>query len=138
MAKSYEWSLIPYPYFRTFNIFTAFLLNALCVGIISTFANETHSYFVYLEAKKYNFQKLQEQNNVAGLKYNSQDDVSTNSIGEYDPYNFHTALYRIIRVTLVSTLISFFVYVLLYFIFGFGGGMVSQKRQYRFFSSIPG
>lgn len=137
MTKSYEWSLIPYPYFRTFNIFTAFVMNALCVGIISTFANETHSYFVYLEAKKYNFQKLQEQNNVAGSKYNPPDDISTNSLEEYNPYDFHTAFYRIISVSLVSTFISFIVYVLLYFIFGFGGGMISMKRKFRLFSSIP-
>lgn len=137
MAKNYEWSLIPYPYFRSFNLFNAFLLNAICVGIISTFANESHAYFVYLESNKNNFEKIQEQNNIAGVKFNLERDHIKSTLSEVKPYDFHSALRRAIRVSLVSTILSFIVYVLMYFVFGFGGGMISLKHQYRFFSSIP-
>ena len=137
MPKNYEWSLIPYPYFRSLNLFNAFLLNALCVGIISTFANESHAYFVYLESNKNNFEQMQEQNNMAGVKFNRERDHIKSTLSELKPYDFHSALRRAIRVSLVSTILSFIVYVLMYFIFGFGGGMIAMNRQYRFFSSIP-
>ena len=137
MAKSYEWSLIPYPYLRTFNLFTAFVINALCVGIISALSIETQAYFVHLEENKYNFKKLQRENNMAGVQYKSEDDAFKTSLGSTDPYDFHLAFNRAMRVSIVSAGLSFSVYVLMYLIFGFGGGMVSMKRQFRFFSSIP-
>ena len=138
MTKSYQWSLIPYPYLRTFNIFTAFVMNALCVGVISALSIETQAYFVHLEENKYNFKKLQRENNIAGVQYKPERDVFKTSLGASDPYDFRLAFHRAMRVSIVSALISFTVYILLFFIFGFGGGMISMRRQYRLFSDIAG
>ena len=137
MPKSYEWALIPFPYLRTFNLFTAFVMNALCVGIITAFSIESRAYFIHLEKKESNFQELQQQNHVANLHYNAKRDDFVTPMESNQPYNFKLAFHRAMRVSLVSTLISFSVYVLMYFIFGYGGGMVSMRRQFRFFSDIP-
>ena len=100
---------------------------------------ETQAFFVRQEQNKYNFEKLERENNIAGVHYHPGKNIiraslSTNS----DPYNYKLAFHRAIRVSIVSTLVSFTVYLLMYLIFGYGGGMISDKRRYRLFSSIPG
>lgn len=134
---AYEWSLIPYPRFRAFNLFTAFVLTAISVGIISAISIEIQAYFVREEENKYNFEKLERENNVAGIHYHGKNVFKDSITSNSDPYNYKLAFYRSIRVSIVSALVSFIVYLLMYFIFGFGGSMISNRRRYRLFSSIP-
>ena len=46
MSKRYEWSLIPYPYFRAFNLFNSFILSAITIGIITGLAIEIRHFIV--------------------------------------------------------------------------------------------
>jgi ABC-type amino acid transport system permease subunit len=133
---AYEWSLIPYPTFRAFNLFNAFVLTAISVGFITAFSIESQAFFVQKEENKYNFEKLERENNAAGVHYHPGKNIFKVSNNQ-DPYDYNNALHRALRVSLVSACISFIVYILMYTIFGFGGGMVSIKRKFRLFSSIP-
>ena len=134
---AYEWALIPYPYLRAFNLFTAFVLTGISVGIISALSIETHTYFMNREENVYNFEKLEQQNNVAHVTYHPGKNIFKTE-SQSSPYNYREGFKRILNVSLVSTIISFIVYMLMYFIFGFGGSMVTIRRKYRLFSSIPG
>ena len=127
MSKRYEWSLIPYPYLRTFNLFTAFLLTSIAVGFITSASIETRAYFMRRQEEK--LQILERENNIVATKPISDEGI--------DAFNLKSVLSRAIRVGFVSSCISFFTYLMMYFIFGFGGGMVSMRRKWRLFSSIP-
>ena len=132
----YEWSLIPYPHLRAINIFNAFFLTAISVGIVTALSIESQAYFVRKEEARTSFEVLERENNIAGIHYPG-DNIKRITTTNEDPYNYYMALHRAIRVSIVSTLITFTVYLLMYFLVGFGGGMVSTKREWRFFSSIP-
>jgi 1,4-dihydroxy-2-naphthoate octaprenyltransferase len=126
MTKKYEWSLIPYPYFRAFNLFTAFILTAITVGIITTTTIEVRDY--YKEQENAKLKELERENNVVVKQTNSESSIDN---------NIHSILLRAIYVGFISACISFFTYLIMYLIFGFGGAMVSPKRKWRLFSSIP-
>jgi hypothetical protein len=136
MGKAYEWALIKYPYLRTHNLFIAFVLTALSVGIVTSLSIESQAYFIRQEENKYNFQLLERENNQSGL-HKPGHNIHSISTNKDDIYGNKKTLHRVLRVSLVSFLITFSVYILMYFIVGFGGGMVSMKRKFRLFSSIP-
>jgi hypothetical protein len=133
---AYEWSLIPYPHLRAINLFNAFILTAISVGIVTAFSIETQAYFVRKEEKRTSFEVLERENNIAGIHYPG-DNIKRITKTTEDPYDYHMAFHRAIRVSIVSALITFTVYLVMYFFVGFGGGMVSMNRKWRMFSSIP-
>jgi hypothetical protein len=106
--RGYEYSLIPYPYLRPNNLFTAFVLTAMAGAIASALSMEIRTYFIQREKK-------------------------FKGIVSFEP---HVLYKRVLYVLLGAFLITFGVYVIMYFIMGFGGGMVSAKRKWRFFSSV--
>lgn len=126
MFSRYEWSIIPYPYFRAFNLFTAFILTSFILGVVTTASMEIRDYYVYTQQKQ--LTQLERENNVVKRPTSMSEDnniYSTNSI-------FSRALY----VGLLSSSVSFITYLMMYFIFGFGGSMISPRRKWRLFSSI--
>ena len=139
MVKSFEWSLIPYPYFRAFTLFNAFLLSSIAIGIITGVSIELRN--IFKVHKEYEFysdgfeeDKLPGENKTKGL-YNPGEHIRRvkKSFFEHDKFIPHA-----IRATLVSTALSFIVYIFMYLIFGFGGSMTSPRRKWTLFSSIPG
>jgi hypothetical protein len=56
----------------------------------------------------------------------------------FEPNIYERIIPQVIRVTIISSLLSFIVYLLMYFIFGYGGSLTSPMRKWRLFSSIKG
>lgn len=133
---SYEWSLIPYPHFRAINLFNAFILTAISIGIITAISIEVQAYFVRKEDNRVSFEVLERENNIAGIHYPG-DNIKRITTTTEDPYDYDLAFHRAIRVSIASAVVTFTVYMMMYFLVGFGGGMVSPKRQWSLFSSIP-
>jgi len=106
--RGYEYSLIPYPYFRPNNLFNGFILSALAGAIASALSMEIRTYFIQREKK-------------------------FKGIVSFEPDVFYK---RVLYVLLGAFLITFSVYVIMYLIMGFGGSMVSAKRKWRFFCSV--
>ena len=106
--RGYEYSLIPYPYLRPNNLFNAFVLTAMAGAIASALSMEIRTYFIQRDKK------------FKGI-------VSFESDVLYK---------RVLYVLAAAFLVTFGVYLLMYFLMGFGGGMVSAKRKWRFFSSV--
>ena len=132
---AYESAIIPYPYFRPLTIFNAFVLTAISVGIVTALSIEAQAYFVRQEEGKVRFETLERENNVSGIHYPG-DNIKRITTTDQDPYDYHLAFKRALRVSIVSALISLAVYFIMYFLVGFGGGMVSEKRKWRLFTSI--
>ena len=132
---AYEPALIPYPYLRPLNLFNAFVLTAISVGIVTALSIEAQAYFVRKEEGKVSFETLERENNVSGVHYPGEN-IKRITTTDQDPYNYHQAFHRALRVSVVSALISLCVYFIMYYLVGFGGGMVSAKRRWRLFSSI--
>ena len=106
--RAYEYSLSPYPYLRPNNLINAFVLTALAGAIASAISMEIRTYFI-------------------------QRDKKFKGIVSFDA----DVLYkRVLYVLAAAFLVTFGVYVVMYFLMGFGGGMVSAKRKWRFFSSV--
>ena len=142
MSKSYEWSLIPYPYFRAFTLFNAFVLTSIAIGIITGFSIELRDFFVNYEEKQAYYHGF-EDNKLPGSEnsshlYNPGEHIKMVKIDYFDPYSYHQVIPRAIRATFVSAILSFFVYLGMYLVFGFGGSMTSPMRKWRLFSSIKG
>jgi hypothetical protein len=140
MSKSYEWSLIPYPYFRAFTLFNAFILSSIAIGIITGVSMELRDFFInYEQDRKYfhgiNYNKLFsliDKNHI----YNPGEHIKMVNI--FEPNIYERIIPQVIRVTIISSLLSFIVYLLMYFIFGYGGSLTSPMRKWRLFSSIKG
>ena len=125
MFSRYEWTLIPYPYFRAFNLFTAFILTSFILGVVTTASMEIREYYVYSQEKK--LRQLERENN----------EVKIPNLGNGDDiYSVGNVFTRALYVGLLSSSVSFITYLLMYFIFGFGGSMISPRRKWRLFSSI--
>tara|TARA_B110000858_G_scaffold192197_1_gene242552 strand:- start:307 stop:636 length:330 start_codon:yes stop_codon:yes gene_type:complete len=106
--RGYEYSLIPYPYLRPHNLFNAFVLTAMAGAIASALSMEIRTYFI-------------------------QKDKKFKGIVSFEA----DVLYkRVLYVLAAAFLVTFSVYIIMYLIIGFGGGMVSAKRKWRFFSSV--
>lgn len=131
---AYESAIIPYPYFRPLTIFNAFILTAISVGIVTALSIEAQAYFVHQEEGRINFEILERENNVSGVHYPG-DNIKRLSTTDKDPYDYSIALKRGFRVSIVSALISLLVYFIMFYLVGFGGGMVSEKRKWRLFTS---
>lgn len=142
MTKRYEWSLIPYPYFRAFTLFNAFVLSAITIGIITGVSIELRDFFVnYKERRDYyhgfNEDITASSDTITNL-YNPGEHIKMEKINIFETDNYNQLVPRAIRATIVSCFLSFIVYLMMYFIFGFGGSMTSPRRRWRLFSSIRG
>ena len=131
MRNISEWTFFKYPRFRAFNIMTAFILGAISVGIISAFSIESQAYFVRMEDRINKITKYERENDMNGIHYHPGKNIISTDI---DPCNYKMVFHRAIRVSIVSACISLLVYLLMYFIFGFGGGMVAMKTDFTLFS----
>lgn len=136
MVKRYEWSLVPYPYFRAFTLFNAFVLSSITLGIITGFSIELRNYFVEREQKIQAMLPTLERNKSLG--YNPGEHIKYVKTEIVDTYTSNLILPRAIRAAFVSAILSFCIYLLMYFLFGFGGSMTSPRRRWRLFSSIKG
>ena len=115
------------PIFKNFQSIHCIFINPIAVGFITSASIETRAYFMRRQEEK--LQILERENNIVATKPISDEGI--------DAFNLKSVLSRAIRVGFVSSCISFFTYLMMYFIFGFGGGMVSMRRKWRLFSSIP-
>jgi len=139
MSKTYEWSLIPYPYFRAFTLFNAFILSSLAIGIITGVSIELRNMFNVHKEHEFYSDGFKEDKMPDSAKtkelYNPGTHIKCVKTGLFDHVKF---IPQAIRATVVSTVLSFIVYIIMYFIFGFGGSMTSPRRRWTLFSSIPG
>ena len=131
---TYEMSLIPYPYMRAQTLFNAFILMGICCGIITALSIEVQAYFVNVENKRTQFEELERDNNISGVHYPGEN-IKSITTTDINPYNFRQAFHRAIRVAISCSIITLITYYIMYFLFGFGGGMISPHRKYRIFSS---
>jgi multisubunit Na+/H+ antiporter MnhC subunit len=136
MVKKFDWSLIPYPKFRAFTIFNAFVLTSISVGIVTAISIEVQDYFVREEVGRVSFERLERENNISGVHYPG-DNIKKITTTDQDPYNYRMAVHRAFRVSIASAIISMIVYLLMFTLVGFGGGMVSPKHKWGLFTSMP-
>ena len=141
MSKRFEWSLIPYPYFRAFTLFNAFILSAITIGIITGLAIEIRDVITeYLEINSY-YQGYNEDI-TRGEKnkhlYNPGEHIKLTTSSFFEKHGYHNLIPRALRSIVISTILCFSVYLMMYFIFGYGGSLTTPRRKWRLFSSITG
>ena len=117
------------PQIQSFYNFNAFVLTSISVGIVTAISIEVQDYFVREEVGRVNFETLERENNVSGVHYPG-DNIKKITTTDQDPYDYKMAVHRAFRVSIASALISMIVYLLMFTLVGFGGGMVSNTMDY--------
>ena len=110
MVKRYEWSLVPYPYFRAFTLFNAFVLSSITLGIITGFSIELRNYFVEREQKIQAMLPTLERNKSSG--YNPGEHIKYIKTEIVDTYQ----QLILCNQSSIAAILSFCIYLLMYFL----------------------